>query len=269
MMSRLSAVLLVLALIAAACGDTAESTTTAVEPTATTATPATTAPLPTAPPTTPPPTTAPATTTTTPSSTTPADWVGEPYDFWVPVPAEGPILGVIGVRHDDALNLRSGPGITFDVIATLDPTLTGIRGTGSGWQLPSGTAWWEIEAGGVVGWANQRYLSRLADVVDLTSQVVATLGEIPVAETMLDLGTVVASAVASTDVESSIVVVVAPTVGDLGEITIDVLGLADDSQGGWRLHIFGQPTDPAAGFSLMSVEATILCQRGVGDGLCV
>ncbi|MEE8330862.1 MAG: hypothetical protein V3R84_03745, partial [Acidimicrobiia bacterium] len=213
-------------------------------------------------------TTAP-TTTTEPATTTTTGPIGEPFDFWVPTPAEGPIVGVVGVQYDDTLNVRSGPNITHDVIATLDPTLMGISGTGNGWQLPSGTVWWEIEVGGAVGWANQEFLSRLAGVDDITSLVVANLGEIPLAETMLELGTTVANSVASTDVESGIVVVVAPTVGDLGEITIDVLGLADDSQEGWRLHIFGQPTESGEGFSLMAVEATLLCQRGVSGELCV
>jgi hypothetical protein len=50
-----------------------------------------------------------------------AEPIGEPYDFWVPVPSEGAIIGVVGVRHDDMLNIRSGPDVTFDVIATLEP----------------------------------------------------------------------------------------------------------------------------------------------------
>jgi hypothetical protein len=195
--------------------------------------------------------------------------IGEPIDFWVPTLIEGPILGVVGVQYDDTLNVRSGPSIAFDVVATLDPTQVDISGTGNGWQLPSGTVWWEIDTGVVVGWANQRFLSRFAGVDDITSVVVGNLGEIPLAETMLELGAIVANSVASTDVESDIVVVVAPTVGDLGEITIDVLGLADDSVEGWRLHIFGQPTESGEGFSLMAVEATILCQRGVSSELCV
>jgi hypothetical protein len=64
--------------------------------------------------------------------------------------------------------------------------------------------------------------------------------------------------------------VVTPTVNDLGEVTFDVVGLLDDSQLGWRLHIFGQPTEGGEGFSLMSVEATAFCGRGVTEeGFCV
>ena len=64
--------------------------------------------------------------------------------------------------------------------------------------------------------------------------------------------------------------VIPPTVGDLGEVTFDVIGLLDDAQLGWRLHIFGQPTEGGEGFSLKSVEGTALCGRGVtDDGLCI
>ena len=195
--------------------------------------------------------------------------IGESYDFWVPVPSEGAILGVVGVRHDDMLNVRSGPGVTFAVIATLEPTQMGIAGTGEGWQLPSGSAWWKVEADGVAGWANQQFLSRLGDADDLTSFVVTRLGGIPVAETMLDLGLIVANTFADVDSGSNVLVSVAPTVVDLGEVTYDVVGLGDDSVGGYRLHIFGQPTDSGGGFSLMAVEATTMCQRAVSSGLCV
>jgi len=198
-----------------------------------------------------------------------AEPIGESYDFWVPVPREGAILGVVGVRHDDTLNVRSGPDVTFSVIAALEPTQVGIAGTGEGWQLPSGSVWWKVEADGVAGWANQQFLSRLGGVDDLTSFVVSQLGGIPVAETMLDLGLIVANTFAGVDNGSNVVVSVAPTVGDLGEVTYDVVGLGDDSVGGYRLHIFGQPTDSGGGFSLMAVEATTMCQRAVSDGVCV
>lgn len=61
---------------------------------------------------------------------------------------------------------------------------------------------------------------------------------------------------------------VAPTMGDLGEVTYDVIGLGDDATLGYRLHVFGQAVSD--GISLHSVERTALCTRGVTtDGLCV
>lgn len=254
----------------AACGDDAGQTTTAVPgQSTTTAAPATTIGTTTSEPAV-TSTTAATTTEATSTTTTLPTQEGEPYDLWVPVSDEGPILGVIGVRHDDTLNVRTGPGVDHDVMATLDPTLDGITGTGEGWQLPGGAVWWAIQVGGGVGWANQQFLSRLSAVDDVTSEIVARVGEIPVAETMLDLGTIAADAYAGFDVADNVVITVAPTVGDLGEITLDVVGIGDDTQGGFRLHVFGQPTDGGEGFSLMAVEATHFCQRGVdGEGRCV
>lgn len=205
----------------------------------------------------------------TPTTSDVDDFPGEPFDLWVPVPEEGPVVGVVGVRYNSALNVRSAPGTTFEIVSTLEPAQIGITGAGEGWLAPSGSIWWKIDADGVVGWADQGFLSRLADVRDVTSTVVSDLGETPVAETMLDLGLIVANTFASKDVGSKVVVVVAPSVSDLGEVTYDVLGLGDDSVAGFRLHVFGQPTAGGEGFALKAVEATTLCQRGVSDGLCV
>lgn len=269
MLRGLSLLVMVTTLITAACAqDDTTADTTAVTSTTTLSTTVATTTIPPVPATTvsPPPATTvpPVATTTVPSST---GSVGESYEFWVPLPSEGAILGVVGVRYDDMLNVRSGPDVTFDVIATLEPAQTEIAGTGEGWQLPSGSVWWKIEADGVVGWANQRFLSRLGGVDDLTAFVVGELGEVPVAETMVGLGLIVANTFAGVDSGSDVVISVAPTVGDLGEVTYDVIGLGDDSLGGYRLHTFGQPTD--GGFSLMAVEATTMCQRGVSGGLCI
>lgn len=266
-MARILGIPLALLLVAAACGDSGSTTlppetspTTTVAPTTTTAPTTTVAPTTTTTATTVPPTTA------APPTTDPP---GEPFDFWVPIPSEGAILGVIGVEADDTLNVRSGPNITFGVIEELAPTAGGFTGTGKGWQLPSGSVWWEIDTGTVVGWVNQRFMSRFAGTDDITASVIAMFGSTPEAETMLDLGLLVADELAYEDEEfsSRIVVVDGPTIGDLGEITIDVLGLADDSVEGFRLVIFGTPS--AGGFSLKTVESTTLCQRGVSGDICV
>ena len=87
---------------------------------------------------------------------------------------------------------------------------------------------------------------------------------------MLELGNIVADVFVPPDPEIGlrIAVVAAPTVGDLGEITLDVIGFGDDSVLGVRLVVFGTPGD-GAGFGLKSVELTQLCARGAYDGLCV
>jgi hypothetical protein len=130
--------------------------------------------------------------------------------------------------------------------------------------------WDEITAQGITGWVNSSYLGYLGGVDDLTSFVVNQMGGIPEAETMLDLGTMVAESFDPGEGRFRYAMSVPPRIGDLGEVTFDVVGLLDDAQLGWRLHIFGQPTAGAEGFSLMSIEATALCGRGVtNDGFCI
>ncbi len=178
-------------------------------------------------------------------------------------------MAVIGVEHDDVLNLRAAPGTDQPILAGLRPTEADMIATGRS-RLLRGVVWFELEAGGTVGWASASYLGYLGATDDLTSQIVGS-GAIPVAGTMAELGRLVAEAVAvdADGFSSRISMTVAPTVGDLGEVTYDVVGLQDDALRGLRLHVFGALTEGGDGFSLKSVEATALCGRGVTDeGLC-
>ncbi len=271
--SRPLALVLGLALLTSACGvgETADSTVTTEAPTTSaTEMPATTttSESPTTTVTNAPTTT---TTTTVPTSTTTAGpttttVAGEAVDLG---PLAGDVLGVVGVRHDDVLNVRSGPGVGYSILTGLDPLEDEVVAKGNTWYIP-GAFWIEVEADGVEGWVNLRYIAYLGDTDDMTSRVIADLGERPEAETMLDLGMIVAEAVAyEGEGARDPVVSVAPSVGDLGEVTIDVLGLADDSIGGYRLHVFGMPSESGEGFGLGSVEATVLCIRGVSGGICI
>ena len=192
------------------------------------------------------------------------DLVGEPIDFFF---ADGDTLGVVGVAADDVLNVRSAPGVQAGVVATLEPLGEAIA-TGSARRLAQ-SIWAQVDAGATTGWANVAYLAYLGATDDVTAEVTDQLGGSVSAETMVELGRAVAQTRASTEPPSTITVVDGPSVGDLGEITIDVVGLGDDSVLGARLHVFGQPTEGGEGFVLRSVEQTDLCQRGASDGLCV
>ena len=265
----LSVAVFVLVFVVAACGDDAGSAdTTVVTTTSLAATSITTAPTTT--------TTAPTTTTTTtaaPTTTTTSTTVapttttlpGEPID--VP-PWRGDIVGVVGVAHDDVLNVRAAPGINQIIVATLDPLEDDVLVLGNARSLPN-SIWTQVEIHGVTGWSNISFLAYLGDTDDITARLVNDLGETPRAETMLDLGLIVAEALASLEPPSRIVMSVAPTVGDLGEVTYDVIGLGDDSLHGVRLHVFGTPDEGGEGFVLKAVERTQLCARGISGGFCV
>ena len=228
---------------------------------------------------------------------------GTPAEFG---PAAGTSLGVIGVSHDDFLNVRDIPN--GSVVATLslriahgDPansklqvgdaaaeatvatlSLDGITATGRTRDLATST-WHEIQAGPVIGWASSNYLAPLTPSVrlDVTDQVLSAVGSAPTAPTLTELAGVVTAEFASDEPASRIRVTAAPRAIDgLAEITVDVIGLPDDSVRGYRLLISADPAgdwraenlDTAGGpFTLRNVMATPLCysHRGTGDsGLC-
>ncbi len=193
---------------------------------------------------------------------------GEGFDIG---PPEGAEVGVRSVRFDDTLNVRLMPGTDQPVIVELDPTDSGLLMTGRKRLLP-GSSWWELDLGanGFV-WASSAFLAPLAASRDDTAWVIERLdGEVPFATELDDLGQAVAAVYADFDgPEPSIVVVVEGSVGDLGEITIDVTNYPDDALAGDRLVIFATPDE--GGFVLKSVEATALCRRGLTDEreLCV
>jgi hypothetical protein len=238
-------------LLIAACGEAGTGTTT-TSPSATTTTAATT--------------TVSTTTSAATTTTSDADLPGEPIDFG---PAAGDEVAVVGVAHDDILNVRAAPGTDSEVVAELDPTATGLIATGRARSLPE-SIWFEVEVDAIVGWVSSAFIGYLGLTDDATAEVIETLGETPGAETMLDLGLIVAEAMSSAEPPSRIVMSVAPTVGDLGEVTYDVVGLGDDALGGVRLHVFGDPAEGGEGFVLSNVERTFICSRGVtADGFCL
>ena len=248
-MRRAGVIVIVFAVVAGACGgvDVAETstttpttqpgtTTTAAEPTTTTTTPETTMSLP-----------------------------GEPIEIG---PQAGDLLAVIGVAHNDILNVRAAPGIDQPVIEELDPLSVDVLALGNTRAL-SRSFWIEIEANGVTGWANASFLGYIGQTTDVTAAVVEELGELPWAPTMEDLGMVVYGSLGVDGPPSGIIVSVAPTYGDLAEATFDVIGIQDDAVRGFRVHVFATPDEDGEGFVLKSVEQTVLCGRGVSGELCV
>jgi hypothetical protein len=165
---------------------------------------------------------------------------------------------VIGVRYDDVLNLRAGPGANQPIRDRIPPTYTQLFALGRTWELPR-SLWIEVDYDGTEGWVSLSYVGYEGDVVDETANVISELGETPTAGTMPALGREVAEVFASE--VSDIVQVTEVTAGDLSEVIYDVVGLEDDSLRGFRLHVFGE--EGSGGFTLKTVEVTIICGRGV------
>ncbi len=206
-------------------------------------------------------TSVPATTTIPPTSTTSAGTSGLPGDPVTFGPGAGETLAVVGVAYDDVLNLRAAPGADQPVLAGIPPLFDELIALGQTRGLPR-SLWIAVDYDGTEGWVNLRYTGYLGETTDMTADFVDGL----TAADMLELGMTVAEA--SGYDRADVVVSSYPTQGDPGEITIDLLGLEDDSVRGARAHVFGRST--GNGFTLDSVESTSICARGVdGDGFCV
>ena len=212
------------------------------------------------------------TTTTTTTATTSVATVpsttslpGDPIDVG---PASGDVLAVMGVQHDDVLNVRAAPGTDQAVVTTLAPTAADAVATGRARRL-SRSIWWEIEVDGVSGWASAAFLGHLGATDDITAGVIEQMGGPATHRTVEGLGLLVAEALASPgEPVSRITQTIQAAGGDLSEVTYDVVGFPDDAVRGVRLHVFGE--SGADGVILRTVEQTLICGRGVDDyGSCV
>ncbi len=245
-------VLAALALLASACGDddteTADSTTSSVDDDDTSTT------------------TDPPTSTTTISTTTPttSGLPGEPFDGFA---EDGDTLAVMGVAHDDELNVVAAPGTDQALLTRVGPLEDDLTATGRARAL-SRSIWYEVTTeDGITGWASIAFLGFAGSVDDATATFLAG-GAPPVTDTMAQMGELVASGFASTEPQSRVVQSVAPTSGDLHEVTYDVIGVGDDSVAGYRLHIFATPNGDGT-FTLKTIERTTFCGRGLSGELCV
>ena len=203
------------------------------------------------------------TTTTIPSTLEIGDWEGELIEFG---PTNGARLLVVGVRYNDVLNVRDGPGADHGVITTLEPVSTQPLALGMTWLRPE-SAWYAIDIDGVQGWASAQFLSQRAGIFDVTATVVERMGEVPESGSLIELGMSIARAYASEDPPSTIEQPAGVIIGEVGEITIDVIGLGDDAVAGYRLRIVADDVDGR--WVLSNVEATVLCSRGVAEDRCV
>ncbi len=197
---------------------------------------------------------------------------GSPLDFG---PTAGTPLDVVGVRSDDTLNFRSGPGTQNEVLTTVAPrAAVDITATGEAWQFET-SIWWKVTVDGQEAWANQRFLAPLGNVIDITDDVRASISS-DRADTIEELAMRVAESRADTDPAPSIVVIGEPEALDAigGRMVIDVLGFPDDSVHGERLVItvtFGREegSDTVDFVTLDRVDALAVCARGLSDGLCL
>lgn len=210
-----------------------------------------------------PPDTSTTTSTTTEPVVVDTDLPGDPIDLFAD---PGDTLGVVGVAHNDFLNVRAKPGTDHSVVTTAGPAVNNLISSGRARALPD-SIWYEVTADGTLGWVSASFVAFLGATDDATAEFLADGGSVS-AETMTDLGQLVADRFASDDPPSRVVESVAPTVGDLGEVTYDVVGLGDDAIHGYRLQIFAT-VEGSDSFTVRNIERTLLCSRGIsGRQVC-
>lgn len=189
---------------------------------------------------------------------------GTPFDEF---PVSGAALTVVGIQYDDVLDIRIGPGPEYQIVTTLAPTSAGDAvATGRNRAVESGV-WAEIEIGDIVGWANTDFLLQSGPVNDDTATLYPESADRPTGESAQELGREVARTYASLEPVSSITVVDQDRDGGITTVIIDVLGLEDDSVGGYRVEV--SMSANADGYRVRSVKTTTLCNRAVSDGVCV
>ena len=198
-------------------------------------------------------------------------------------PAAGTQLGVVGVAHDDWLNVRDIPN--GEVVATLtlqlspqSPTesallvrdaeaeatfarigVTGVTATGRSRDLATST-WHEIQVGPIIGWASSNYLAPLSPetVLDITAQVTADIDDATTAETFTQLVDRIVAIIASDEPQSRVRTTAAPDpLGNLLEVAVDVVGQPDDSIRGYRLLIVAQMAADTRAFEANGGDFTI------------
>ena len=69
--------------------------------------------------------------------------------------------GVILVKEDDRLNVRSGPGVANDIVTSFNPIFAAIEITDVGVTLDDGTLWVPIKRLESEGWVNRYFLTEI------------------------------------------------------------------------------------------------------------
>ena len=183
-------------------------------------------------------------------------------------PARGEAVAVVGVAFDDSVAVRRDPRPDAAMIAELAPLFDAAIGTGQGRTVGT-TGWWRIRVGEQQGWVEASSMARLGATTDVTDDVIAALGDTPVAPTLRALGRLVARARIGDGEAAALVLAAAPRNGDGSEVVYDIVDRRDASIVGERLVVSAEPADDGEGFALRAVEATTFCARGVtADGRC-
>lgn len=185
---------------------------------------------------------------------------------------EGAEVGVAGLLPEDVpLEIHAEPTPETEIIAELEPTDAVVLGGHERSHVASENegSWVEIQLADGYGWVHQDNLYYFGQNADATDDYSDHIDPAPSSEDIAE--SVGEHAIAEWDPDGAVGdwrLVTTPE--DQGEdfYRVDVVGMMDDAQAGYRLFVHVEETD--AGQELVQVESTLLCSRGVSeDGLCL
>lgn len=177
---------------------------------------------------------------------------------------EGAMVGIAGLDSANAPEIiRTQP--SFDAEQVSEVWRTGsVELAGREWNnttLPDEGYWAEVRLDGIQGWMPSANLFYFGGVEDVTGEYADIE---PVQDPYQALGTI--GERSANGMGRWAVVTTPDDTGD-GAYRLDVTGMQDDAQAGERLRV---SFDEDHGlFRVAQVERTLLCARGVTEGMCV
>lgn len=209
---------------------------------------------------------------------------GRRFDYG---PAKNTVMHVVGVRHDDALNLRAAPTANAKLVTSKAPgqlIFPQLLSLGSGWLPDTGGAWWQVEINhpenvlhGEKVWAHTNYLKPLATATNKTDEIIRKIGSDYSGVEQLKQRLI---HLRSNDTNMIKSVVSQDEMGmdaSGGSVQIELLGYKDDSVYGEIFYVTftnlwddsGADARKIIGQQIGQVIVTPVCQRGESNGLCL
>ena len=174
---------------------------------------------------------------------------------------------LIGVSSSEAVMLHALPGLDQPLAGDV-PAGTSIEPMGQAFETEDGLIWWQVRAGRLTGWIQPSIAYRgPAEIV--TDSVLASFGDQGRFDSPEDAALAVANQIAADQDIAEIIVVSTTTIESppSATVTVDLLGLDDDSVLGYRLIV---ASGQATGWQPASIIQASLCARGVSaEGLCL
>ena len=174
---------------------------------------------------------------------------------------------LIGVSSTETIMVHALPGLDQPLAGDV-PAATSIEPMGEAFETEDGLVWWQVPAGTVQGWIQPNVAYR-GPAQNITDQVMPNFADEGPFDSAEEAALAVAKQIAADRGASDIIVVSTTEIESppSATVTVDLLGLGDDSLAGFRPIV---ASGQATGWQPASIIQASLCTRGVtADGLCI